>query len=173
MSQEPEIDRGQVLWMLDRAKKQHAIARKLLEDDPDLAVMVTYEAMMGASVAWMLSHGERPLGKPDRADVLEFVDRNLPERTTAILHWFYRIPEGLNGRFYDIPSNDVGSPDAVSVAEGYLFIVTDLIKKRLPRSVAEPVPASPLPTKETPTTPPSRSPVFKFLKCTLRGKFRR
>ena len=164
MSQEPEIDSGQVLWMLDRAKKQSAVARKLLEEDRDLAVMVAYEAMMGASVAWMLSHGERPLGKPDRADVLDFVEKNIPDRCAALLHWFYRIPEGLNGRFYDIPSNDVGSPDAVTTADCYLFIVTDLIKKRLPRSVADLVPASPLPTQEPPPTPPSRSPVFRFLK---------
>ncbi|WP_109486426.1 hypothetical protein [Occallatibacter savannae] len=165
MSQEPEIDPRQVLWMLDRAKKQHAIARKLLKDDPDLAVLVAYEAMMGASVAWMLSHGEHPLGKPDRADVLEFVERSLPDGTTAMLHWFYRIPEGLNGRFYDIPSNDVGSPDALSVAESYLMIVTHLINKNRDIAAA----SSPSAAEQAASTSrPSR-----FLKSFRRGKFGR
>src|SRR5579871_4486228 len=77
MSQEPEIDPRQVLWLLDRAKKQHAAARKLLDTDEYLAVTAAYEAMMGASVAWMMSHGVRPLENPDRADVLEFVEKDL------------------------------------------------------------------------------------------------
>jgi hypothetical protein len=165
MTQEPEIDRGKVLWLLDRAKKQNAAARKLLDLDQDLAVIAAQEAMFSASLAWMLSHGERPLGHGDRSDIMEFVERNIPPPTAAILSWFYRIPQALNDRFYDQPGNDVGSPDTVMVVGNYLLVVTHLVKGKLAG------PASPAATEQSSPRPASRS--FKFLKNALRGKFRR
>ncbi len=67
---DPAIDPGQVRWILDCAKKKNAAARELLKLDQDLALLASQEAMLKASLAWMLSHGQRPRSQlGDRSDI--------------------------------------------------------------------------------------------------------
>jgi uncharacterized protein (UPF0332 family) len=67
----------EVRQLLDVANRDINTAQKNLEDEPDWAYTIAYNAVLQASRALMLQEGFRPRGGEQHATVVEFVEERL------------------------------------------------------------------------------------------------
>jgi|SRR5208337_2118074 len=128
------IDAKQLKLFLADAQKKAATARKNLAIDAETAYQIAYEAMLKASLALMLSHGQRPrvqLGH--HIAIIEFAQTHLSPSLVPMFALFDRMRRKRNDTFYDIALiSDTEAAEAVSLAEKYLQIVSAEVVKRLP-----------------------------------------
>ena len=127
------IDAKQVKQFLADAHKKAATARKNLPIDAETAYQIAYEAMLKASLALMLSHGQRPrvqLGH--HIAIIEFAQRHLSPGLAPIFALFDRMRRKRNEAFYDIALiSDTEAEEAVRVADNYLEVVSSDVDTRL------------------------------------------
>jgi hypothetical protein len=112
------IDAKQVKQFLADAHKKAATARKNLPIDAETAYQIAYEAMLKASLALMLSHGQRPrvqLGH--HIAIIEFAQKHLSPGLAPIFALFDRIRRKRNEAFYESEWESVNS--AVAKLEHY------------------------------------------------------
>jgi len=90
--------------------------------------------MLKASLALMLSHGQRPrvqLGH--HVAIIEFAQKHLDPGLVATFAVFDPMRRKRNDAFYDVALiSDTEAKDAVKVAEEYLQIVQAEIATRIP-----------------------------------------
>ena len=97
------IDPKQIKQFFADAQKRTAAARKNLEIDPETAYQIAYEAMIKASLALMLSHGQRPRKQiGHHIVIIEFAQRHLPGTSAGTFALFDRMRRKRNDAFYDI-----------------------------------------------------------------------
>ena len=129
-----KIDPKQVKQFLADAHRKAAAARKNLAIDEESTYQIAYQAVVKASLALMLSHGQRPrvqLGH--HVAILEFAQRHLDPKLAPLFALFDRMRRKRNDAFYDIALiSDVEAQDAVKAAEEYLKAVDADIQPRLP-----------------------------------------
>jgi uncharacterized protein (UPF0332 family) len=123
-----------VRLFLSDAQKKAMAARKNLAIDEETAYQTAYQAMLKASLALMLSHGQRPrvqLGH--HVAIIEFAQKHLGKKHAALFALFDRMRRKRNEAFYDIALiGDEEAVDAVVAAEKYVQIVADDIQTRFP-----------------------------------------
>ena len=128
------IDPKQVKQFLADAQKKASTARKNLPIDAEAAYQIAYEAMLKASLALMLSHGERPrvqLGH--HIAIIEFAEKHLASAPAGIFSQFDRMRRKRNNAFYDLALiSDTEAEEAVKVSEEYLKLVSTDLAARLP-----------------------------------------
>lgn len=116
------------------AHKKASTARKDLPVDAEAAYQIAYEAMLKASLALMLSHGERPrvqLGH--HIAIIEFAQKHLGSTPVGIFALFDRMRRKRNNAFYDLALiSDTEAEEAVKVSEDYLKLVSANLATRLP-----------------------------------------
>lgn len=129
-----KIDPRQVKQFLADAEKKAVAARKNLEIDEETAYQTAYQAVLKASLALMLSHGQRPrvqLGH--HVAILEFAQEHLGPALGPTFDLFDRMRRKRNDSFYDIAIiSEVEAGEAVNAVDGYLKVVTADIRKRFP-----------------------------------------
>jgi uncharacterized protein (UPF0332 family) len=129
-----KIDPKQVRQFLADAQKKTVAARKNLAIDEETAYQTAYQAMLKASLALMLSHGQRPrvqLGH--HVAIIEFAQKRLDPSLAALFALFDRMRRKRNEAFYDIAViGGVEAEDAVIAVEKYVQVVATDIQKRLP-----------------------------------------
>jgi uncharacterized protein (UPF0332 family) len=129
-----KIEPRQVKQFLADAEKKAVAARKNLEIDEETAYQTAYQAVLKASLALMLSHGERPrvqLGH--HVAILEFAQKHLDPALAPTFDLFDRMRRKRNDAFYDIAIiGEVEAEEAVRAAETYLPTVAADIRKRIP-----------------------------------------
>jgi len=122
-----------VKQFLADANKKAVAARKNLPIDEETAYQTAYQAMLKASLALMLSHGQRPrvqLGH--HIAIIEFAQKHLDPSLAATFALFDRMRRKRNDAFYDIALiSDVEAEDAVAAAEMYLNVVAADILARI------------------------------------------
>jgi uncharacterized protein (UPF0332 family) len=127
------VDPKQVKQFLADANKKAVAARKNLPIDEETAYQTAYQAMLKASLALMLSHGQRPrvqLGH--HIAIIEFAQKHLDPSLAATFALFDRMRRKRNDAFYDIALiSDVEAEDAVAAAEMYLNVVAADILARI------------------------------------------
>jgi uncharacterized protein (UPF0332 family) len=120
-------------FLADASKKAIA-ARKNLTIDEETAYQTAYQAMLKASLALMLSHGQRPrvqLGH--HIAVIEFAQEHLDPGFGATFALFDRMRRKRNEAFYDIALiGGEEAEDAVVAAEMYLQLIGANIDARFP-----------------------------------------
>jgi len=123
-----------VKQFLADAHKKAVAARKNLAIDEESAYQIAYQAMLKASLALMLSHGQRPrvqLGH--HAAIIEFAQKHLDPKLASAFALFDRMRRKRNDAFYDIAIiSDVEADDAVKAAEEYLRVIAADIQGRIP-----------------------------------------
>jgi uncharacterized protein (UPF0332 family) len=128
-----KIDPKQVRQFLADAQKKVVAARKNLAIDEEVAYQTAYQAMLKASLALMLSHGQRPrvqLGH--HIAIIEFVKKHLDPKHAPLFALFDRMRRKRNEVFYDIAViGDEEAVDAVEAAERYVKIVAAAIQRKL------------------------------------------
>lgn len=129
-----KIDPKQVKQFLSDAAKKAAAARKNLVIDEETAYQTAYQAILKASLALMLSHGQRPrvqLGH--HVAIIEFAEKHLDPSHAPLFALFDRMRRKRNEAFYDIAViGEEEAEDAVAAAEKYVQIVAAAIQKQLP-----------------------------------------
>ena len=129
-----KIDIKQVRLFLSDAQKKAMAARKNLAIDEETAYQTAYQAMLKASLALMLSHGQRPrvqLGH--HVAIIEFAQKHLDKTHSALFALFDRMRRKRNEAFYDIALiGDEEAVDAVVAAEKYVQIIDKDIQTRFP-----------------------------------------
>lgn len=128
------VDAKQVKQFLADAHKKSATARKNLAIDAATAYQVAYEAMLKASLALMLSYGQRPrLQLGHHIAIIEFAQKHLGSGSANLFALFDRMRRKRNDAFYDIALiSDTEAEEAVRVAEDYLGLVSADVTTRLP-----------------------------------------
>lgn len=90
--------------------------------------------MIKASLALMLSHGQRPrvqLGHHQA--IIEFVDKHLSGSYSALFALFDRMRRKRNDAFYDVTIiGGVEAKEAVEAAEQLIQLIVTDVDKRLP-----------------------------------------
>ena len=128
-----KIDPRQVKQFLADAEKKAVAARKNLEIDEETAYQTAYQAVLKASLALMLSHGQRPrvqLGH--HVAILEFAQKHLGPALGPTFDLFDRMRRKRNDSFYDIAIiSEVEAGEAVNAVDGYLKVVAADIQKRI------------------------------------------
>ena len=128
-----KIAPNQVKEFLADAEKKAVAARKNLMIDEETAYQTAYQAVLKASLALMLSHGQRPrvqLGH--HIAILEFAQKHLDPALAPTFDLFDRMRRKRNVAFYDIALiGEVEADEAVAAAEAYMPIVAADIKKRI------------------------------------------
>lgn len=116
------------------ATKKAVAARRNLTIDEESAYQIAYQAMLKASLALMLSYGQRPrvqLGH--HIAIIEFAQKHLNPSLGATFALFDRMRRKRNDAFYDIAIiSSVEAQDAVLAAEEYVQVVAADIGKRIP-----------------------------------------
>jgi hypothetical protein len=134
---QPANDR-QIRQFLENAKRKAVAARKNLSIDPESAYQIAYEAMIKGSLAWMLSHNQRPrhqLGH--HVAIIEFAQKSLVGCSATTFVLFDRMRRKRNDAFYGIAMiGDSEAKEAVSTAEAYLAVIGSEIETRLIRAVS-------------------------------------
>jgi len=127
-------DPKQIKKFFSDAQKRATVARKNLVIDSETAYQIAYESMIKASLALMLSHGQRPrkqLGH--HIAIIEFAQRHLPGASAGTFALFDRMRRKRNDAFYDIAIvTDTEAEEAVLAADNYLLLIEADIKKRTP-----------------------------------------
>jgi uncharacterized protein (UPF0332 family) len=128
------VNPKQVRQFLADAHKKIIAAQKNLAIDEETAYQTAYQAMLKASLALMLSHGQRPrvqLGH--HVAIIEFAQKHLDPSHAALFPLFDRMRRKRNEAFYDIAViGDEEAEDAVVAVEKYVHIIALDIQKRFP-----------------------------------------
>jgi uncharacterized protein (UPF0332 family) len=123
-----------VRQFLADAHRKVSAARKNLAIDEETAYQAAYQAMLKASLALMLSYGQRPrvqLGH--HIAIIEFAQKHLDLKYAGRFDLFDRMRRKRNDAFYDIALiSDVEAEDAVRAVEEYLQLVSTDILARIP-----------------------------------------
>jgi uncharacterized protein (UPF0332 family) len=123
-----------VKQFLADARKKAVAARKNLNIDEETAHQTAYEAILKASLALMLSHGQRPrvqLGH--HVAIMQFAQKHLDPALAPAFDLFDRMRRKRNIAFYDIAFiSEVEAEEAVRAAEEYLKVVAADIQTRFP-----------------------------------------
>lgn len=129
-----KVDPKQVQQFFADAERKATAARKNLSIDEETAYQTAYQAMLKASLALMLSHGQRPrLQLGHHIAIIEFAQKHLAPNASGTFALFDRMRRKRNDAFYDIALiGGAEAEEAVALAEGYLQLVGADIKTRIP-----------------------------------------
>ena len=130
-----QVNERQVRLFLTDARKRSTAARKNLEIDTETAYQIAYEAMIKASLALMLSYGERPRKQPGHhIAIIEFSSKSLLGCEPGTFALFDRMRRKRNDNFYGIAVvSETEADEAVATCERYLRAVTADVDKRFPK----------------------------------------
>lgn len=135
MATKPQrVNVKQVRDYLSDARKKSVSARKNLAIDSEIAYQVAYEAMLKASLALMLSHGQRPrVQVGHHIAIIGFAQKHLDASLAPTFDLFDRMRRKRNAAFYDIALiSEAEAKDAVLTAENYIKIIAADIATRVP-----------------------------------------
>jgi uncharacterized protein (UPF0332 family) len=128
------VDPKQVKSFLASAFKKLAAAEKTADIDVDAAYELAYGAMTKASLALMLSHGQRPRAIPGHHQVIiGFCQQHLPVPDKNIFAMFDRMRRKRIQTFYDVALvGEQELQDALMTAREYLNLVRVELDRRHP-----------------------------------------
>lgn len=131
-----EIDFVQIGRFLTGAEKKLAAARKTLAIDEEACYQLAYEAMLKASLGFMLSVGYRPRSLPGHhVAVIEFAEENLGKGYKDLISLFNRMRRKRHQVIYDVTAliSTSEATEALETAAKYLKAVRDEVQKRNPQ----------------------------------------
>jgi uncharacterized protein (UPF0332 family) len=129
------VDWAQIERFLTSADKKLASARKILAFDEEACLQQAYEAMLKASLGFMLSHGLRARSQPGHHIVIiDFVRSRVDKKHTGLLTVFDRLRRKRNLALYDdtgfVSHHD--AEQALRSAGDYLNVIRADIAARKP-----------------------------------------
>ncbi len=128
---------NQIARYLTAASKRLATARKILSIDEEACFQQTYDAMLKASLGFMLSFGLRPRSQPGHhVAIIRFVESRFDKQHQGLIAAFDRMRRKRNQALYDATGliTKHEAEQALEVAERFLAILRDDLQKRGPKA---------------------------------------
>ena len=121
-----KVDWAQIERFLTSADKKLASARKILAFDEEACLQQAYEAMLKASLGFMLSHGFRARSQlGHHIAIIEFVRSHIDKKYAGLLTVFDRLRRKRNLALYDdtgfVSHHD--AEQALESAHDYLGVI--------------------------------------------------
>jgi uncharacterized protein (UPF0332 family) len=130
-------DFRQIAGFLSGAERKLLAAKKILRVDAEASYQLAYEAMLKASLGFMLSHGQRPRSLPGHhVTIIAFVEKHLGKDIKNLIQLFDRMRRKRHQAIYDADSfiSEEETQQALLTAEKYLIILRDHLQKRNPQA---------------------------------------
>ena len=126
---------AQIERFLASADKKLASARKILAFDEEACLQQAYEAMLKASLGFMLSHGFRARSQlGHHIAIIEFIRQHIDKKHAGLLTVFDRLRRKRNMALYDdtgfVSHHD--AEQALESAHDYLGVIRADITARKP-----------------------------------------
>ncbi len=131
------INFGQIGRFLSGASKKLAAARKTLSIDEEASYQLAYEAMLKASLGFMLSFGVRPRALPGHhVTIIEFSEKHLGREFKQLIAMFDRMRRKRHQAIYDVDGfiSQEDTRRALETAEKYLKAIESEIRRRNPQA---------------------------------------
>lgn len=131
-----KTDLVQIKSFIKTAQSKINKAEKILSIDQQLAFQAAYEAMLRASLGFMLSFGERPrIGVGHHKVVVDFVAQKLGEEYRGLVKIFDLMRRKRNEILYepDIFITEKEASESLRIARKYLRVISSKIEKRYPQ----------------------------------------
>ena len=130
------VDWDQIHRFLERAAEKLRTAKRVLGIDEETAYQMAYDAMLKASLAFLLSRGLRPRSLPGHhVAIIEYVEKSLGPSFGDLLLMFDRMRRKRNQAIYDasglISKQEAG--EALEIARKYLAAIGAEIQRHNPQ----------------------------------------
>ena len=119
------------------AEKKLQAARKVLIIDEEASYQLAYEAMLKASLGFMLSFGVRPRSLPGHhVTIIEFAGDRLGAEFKHLISMFDRMRRKRHQAIYEVDGfiSTTEVRQAINSAEQYLNVISDTIQQKNPQS---------------------------------------
>ena len=136
-----KADWNQICRFLESAEKKLAAARKILAIDEEACLQQAYEAMLRASIGFMLSHGLRLRSRPGHhVAIIEYVEKHIDKKYASLLAMFDRMRRKRNLALYDVMGfvSEKDAEQALETAREYVAVIRAQIGRRKPQELARP-----------------------------------
>lgn len=131
------IDFDQIGRFLASATKKLAAARKTLVIDEEASYQLAYEAMLKASLGFMLRFGVRPRSLPGHhVTIIEFAQRHLGKELQSLIAMFDRMWRKRPRAIYDVNRfiSKLEAQQALDTGEKYLTVIREATHKKNPQA---------------------------------------
>ena len=132
--QKPDFD--QIAKFIAGARKKLESARKTLIIDEEASYQLAYEAMLKASLGFMLSFGVRPRSLPGHhVTIIEFAETHLAKESKHLISIFDRMRRKRNQAIYEVGGfiSTTEARQALMSAGLYLETISEAIQKKNPQ----------------------------------------
>src|SRR5947209_5620052 len=128
-----KVNPKQIVDFQKNAARKLVAAQKALKIDEEAAYEIAYEAMVKASLAYILVHGQRMRSQlGHHKAIIEFCEQHLGAKEAHLLHQLDRMRRKRNQAFYDLGTiTQTEAENAVQVAERYLLAIEEAIRAKL------------------------------------------
>ena|SRR3990172_3992137 len=115
--------------LLQLAKRDLRTAIRNLEEAPDWAYSIAYNAILQAGRALMFFDGYRPRGGEQHASVVEFIEERLGSAYADQVRLFDQMRRKRHRGIYEVAGlvSDKEAEQAVSFAKGFVEEITEII----------------------------------------------
>jgi uncharacterized protein (UPF0332 family) len=130
------VDWHQISRYLGAASKKLTTAKKILLIDEEACYQQAYDAMLKASLGFMLSHGVRPRSQPGHhVAIIEFAESHLDKEHHSLVVAFDRMRRKRNQALYEVTGviSKQEAEQAVQIAERFLAVLRSNLQQRSPQ----------------------------------------
>lgn len=130
-----KVDWNQIGRFLESADRKLAAAGKILAIDEEACLQQTYEAMLRASLGFLLSHGVRIRSQAGHhIAVIEFMRKHLGKKQAGLLAVFDRMRRQRNAALYETTGfiSHTDAVESLKVAREYLGVIRAEVEKKRP-----------------------------------------
>ena len=131
-----KINFNQIRSFVKTAQKKIGKAEKVLSIDEQTSFQMVYEAMLRASLGFMLSYGQRPRsGLGHHKIIIDFVAKKLGREYKNIVKAFDLMRRKRNEAIYEPISfiTKKEAKDSIALAKKYILIIGEEIENRCPQ----------------------------------------
>jgi uncharacterized protein (UPF0332 family) len=122
--------REEIGRLLSIANRDLKAAQRNLDDDPDWAYSMAYNALLQASRAVMLTEGYRPRGPDQHATVVAFIRENFQEINPTLTDFFDQMRRKRHRLIYETVGlvSHSETQQVIEQTKGYLEILEKMIE---------------------------------------------
>ncbi|MCI0402640.1 MAG: hypothetical protein L0212_03860 [Acidobacteria bacterium] len=130
------VDFAQIGRFLASARKKLVAARKTLQIDTEACYQLAYEAMLKASLGFMLSSGVRPRNLPGHhVAIIQFAGEKLGDKFSGLIALFDRMRRKRHQTIYDVTViSRLEAEQGLATAAEYLQVIRGAIQEKNPRA---------------------------------------
>ncbi|MGB8953464.1 MAG: HEPN domain-containing protein [Candidatus Aminicenantales bacterium] len=129
------VDHKAVNNLIRRAFTDLKTAKRNIKDDEECSYNYAYNAMLRSGLALMFSEGFRPEIKDKHLTVVKFASSILGEEFKSLVNTYDFMRRKRHHFIYEpaIPCSEKEAVEAIKVAEKFVRVIYNLIKKKTPQ----------------------------------------